>query len=125
MLTDLQQVAGLALRLTFKRVEIVDDEPKEIETKIWLLPYTLLDIAEVEEKYGSLDALSEQSQKTSTVKYFLWLAARGTHPDLTEDDLARLIDGGDIPRLEEAISSLLPKARGVEVGVEIESPIGS
>lgn len=94
------------------------------------LRFTLNAMAELEDKYGSVDTAFEKLESGSfkAVRYVLWAGLIDNDPTLTEQKVGSLIDvtnlGELMKTLTASMSNDMPESapEGVPVGQPIEDP---
>ena len=79
-------------------VELVLDKPRTLK-------YTLNSFAEMEEKYGSVEAALDavSSNKVSAIRFMLWAGLMHEDEDLTEREVGNLISAADLPVICEKL----------------------
>lgn len=80
------------------------------------LIFTLNAYALLEEKYGSVaEAFATfEKEKMVDVRYFLWCGALDEHPDLTEQQVGRLITMGNMNEAMEAATKAIKASQAAE-----------
>ena len=79
-------------------VELMLDKPRTLK-------YTLNSFAEMEEKYGSVEAALDavSSNKVTAIRFMLWAGLIHEDDDLTEKEVGNLIAASDLPMLCEKL----------------------
>lgn len=92
--------------IKIKPIPIVLDKPRTIV-------FDLNSFAELEEHYGSVQAVLDEMAKGSikALRLLLWAGLVHEQEDLTPKDVGRLIQFGDIPKLTDLLNSALEKAQ--------------
>lgn len=92
--------------IKIKPIPIVLDKPRTIV-------FDLNSFAELEESYGSVQAVLDEMAKGSikALRLLLWAGLVHEQEDLTPKDVGRLIQFGDIPKLTDLLNSALEKAQ--------------
>lgn len=92
--------------IKIKPIPIVLDKPRTIV-------FDLNSFAELEESYGSVQAVLDEMAKGSikALRLLLWAGLVHEQDDLTPKDVGRLIQFGDIPKLTDLLNSALEKAQ--------------
>lgn len=85
-----------------KAVKVVLSDGKEREIK-----FTLNAMAELEDKYGSVEEAFKQLEKGSikAIRFMLWASIIDEDEDLTEKQIGNLIDMNSIKEIMDALNS--------------------
>ena len=92
--------------IKIKPIPIVLDKPRTIV-------FDLNSFAELEESYGSVQAVLDEMAKGSikALRLLLWAGLVHEQDNLTPKDVGRLIQFGDVPKLTDLLNGALEKAQ--------------
>ena len=84
----------------------------ELKGKRYSLNFDLNAMAELEDKYGSMNAAIKElkSKKMSAVRTFLYAVLKSSDEQLTEFEVGKLIDMNNFNKLEKALTKLINTA---------------
>lgn len=92
------------------------------------LRFTLNAMAELEDKYGSVDTAFEKLENGSfkTIRFILWAGLIDNDPTLTEQKVGSLIDMNDLGELMKTLTASMnadmPEPEAVPAGLSVEDP---